>query len=103
VLPLLWAVLENDNDYLPREMTDRIQETVVQVSQLPDDESPVKKVVLVVSGNEGKLYLDELEGDVGGDGGGNGGGNGGATGGACQAVKEREQLQVIYSQITSLR
>jgi hypothetical protein len=84
-------------------MTDRIQETVVQVSQLPDDENPVKKVVLVVSGNEGKLYLDELEDDVGGDGGGNGGGNGGATGGACQAAKEREQLQVIYSQITSLR
>jgi hypothetical protein len=33
----------------------------------------VKKEVMVVFGNEGEMYLDELEGDDGGDGGGNGG------------------------------
>jgi hypothetical protein len=57
------------------------------------------KVVLVVSGNEGELYLDELEGNEGGGG----GGNGGANGGAHQAVSEREWPQAIYSQMESLR
>jgi hypothetical protein len=49
-------------------MMGRIQAAVRQVSQLADDKNPVKKVVLVVSGNEGKWYLDELEGDEGRDG-----------------------------------
>jgi hypothetical protein len=80
--------------------TDQTQEAVRQVSQLPDDENPVKKVVLVfVSRNKGELYLDELEGDEGGDR----CGNGGATGGARQAANEREWLQAIYSQLASLR
>jgi hypothetical protein len=37
VLPLLWAVFENDNNYLP----------VRQVSQLSDYENPVKKGMLL--------------------------------------------------------
>jgi hypothetical protein len=60
----------------------------------------VKKVRLVISGNEWELYLDKLA--DGGDDGGNGGGAANA-GGAGQAVNEREQMQAIYSQITSLR
>jgi hypothetical protein len=67
-LPLLWTVFKTDDNYLLREMMGRIQAAVRQVSQLADDKNPVKKVVLVVSGNEGKWYLDELEGDEGRDG-----------------------------------
>jgi hypothetical protein len=101
-LPLLWAVFENGDDYLPKGMTDRIREAVRQVSQLPDDENPVKKVMLVISGNEGELYLDELDGDDGGDG-GDGGGNRVTNTGARQAANERERMQAIYAQMTSLR
>jgi hypothetical protein len=65
----IWAVFDNDDNSPSREMTDQIQEAVRQVSQLPDDKNPVKKVVLVfVSRNKGELYLDELEGDESGDG-----------------------------------
>jgi hypothetical protein len=53
-LPLLWTVFKTDDNYLLREMMGRIQAAVRQVSQLADDKNPVKKVVLVVSGNEGK-------------------------------------------------
>jgi hypothetical protein len=86
-LPLRWAVFENGENYLPREMTDRICAAVQQVSQLPDDENPVKKVRLVMSGDEGESCLGEL--DDGGDAGGDGEGvvN---TGGARQAANERE-------------
>ncbi len=54
---------------------------------------------LVISGNEGELYLDELDG---GDEGG-GAGNAANAGGARQAANEREQMQAIYSQMASLR
>jgi hypothetical protein len=100
-LPLLWADFENDNDYLPRGMTDRIREAVRQVSQLPDNENPVKKAMLVISGNEGELYLDELDGDDGGDG--DGGGSRVTNTGARQAANDRERMQAIYAQMTSLR
>jgi glutathionylspermidine synthase len=89
-LPLLWSVFEDDNEYLPR--------AVRSISQLPDGKNPVKKVWLVISGNEGELYLDELDG---GDEGG-GAGNAANAGGACQAVNKREQMQAIYSQMASL-
>jgi hypothetical protein len=52
-------------------MMHRILEAVGQVYQLPDDENPVKKVLLVVSWNKGKIYLDKLEGNNGGGRGGN--------------------------------
>jgi hypothetical protein len=42
-------------------MTDHIREAVGQVSHLPDDKNTVKKVVLVVSGNKGELYFDDIE------------------------------------------
>jgi hypothetical protein len=62
----------------------------------------VKKVRLVISGDEGELYLDEF--DDGGKAGGDGGGIVNA-GGARQAAneRERERLQAIYSQLTALR
>jgi hypothetical protein len=64
----------NGSNYLfRRKMTDGIGEAVWQVLQLPHVENPVKKVVLVLSGNKCELYLDELEVNHGGSRGGNGG------------------------------
>jgi hypothetical protein len=60
-LPLRWAVFENDDDYLPRGSTYHTREAVHKVSQHPDNENPVKKAMLAISGNECELYLDELD------------------------------------------
>jgi hypothetical protein len=98
-LPLLWSVFEDDAvAYLPQATTDRIREASRLVSQLPGNKNPVQKVRLDVSGNEGELYLDDLD-DGDEEGGVAIGGNGG---GARQAANEREQMQAIYLQMTLL-
>jgi hypothetical protein len=60
---------------------------------LPADENPVKKVLLVITGDEGLVYLDEV-GDPGNDGGGPA---------VRQQANEREQMLALQSQISALQ
>jgi hypothetical protein len=51
--------------------------------------------MLVVSGNEGELYLDEIDADEGG--------GGVANARARLDMNERDRMQALYAQMTSLR
>ena len=64
---------------------------------LPENENPVKKVLLVVTGDEGEVYLDEIRGNLGGDGGTGGGGNALLT-----QASQQDQLLALYSRVSSL-
>jgi hypothetical protein len=58
---LLWFIFSPDSsNYLPTPLQDCIENAYNGIGQLPPGENPVKKIPLVVSGNEGELYLDEL-------------------------------------------
>jgi hypothetical protein len=67
--PLLWMVFSSI-DYLPAAMRERIRTAYFNIPDnarvLPADENPVKKVLLVITGDEGLVYLDEV-GDPGND------------------------------------
>ena len=109
---LMWYVFapEGQND-VPQNIRDRVKNAYVTVNnQLEEDDNPIAKIPLVITGNEGEVYMDAIphdengggEGD--GDGGiGNGGGNHGGQGGAFINRPTRQQLLAVHSQILSVR
>ena len=97
--PLLWMALSDDaGRFLPQELVDRIKTAYINIRVLPENENPVKKVLLIVTGDEGEVYLDEIGGNLGGDGGAGGGGNA-----LLMQASQRDQLLALYSQVSSLR
>jgi hypothetical protein len=69
-------------------------------NDLPEGRNPVKKIPLVITGNEGEVYIDEIpDGMVGNNGNGDGAGNG-AGGFIDRPV--RQQLLAIHSQLLGL-
>ena len=46
--------------YLPETMRNRVRAVYENIRVLPVDENPVEKVMLVVTGFEGEVYLDEI-------------------------------------------
>jgi hypothetical protein len=75
---------------------------------LPDGTNPIKKIPLVITGNEGEVYMDEIpDGIVGNNsnGVGVGAGNNGAVvaGGGLIDRQVQEQLLTIHSQLNGLR
>jgi hypothetical protein len=63
----LWFLFSPDSsNYLLTALQDRVETAYNSIGQLPPGKNPVKKIALVVSGNEGELYLDELGKDYGG-------------------------------------
>jgi hypothetical protein len=96
-LPLLWAVSEDERPvWVPEAIRSRILTAYSAVVRLlPIGENPVKRVPLVVTGDDGVVYMDEIGGNAQGDG---GAGNrtvrlGDNTG---------DQLMAIYSQIAGV-
>ena len=68
---LLWLVFEDRNTagdkYLPEELSDRVWLAYRDIPgrTLPLIENPIKKVLLIVTGDEGAVYIDELGGSDG--------------------------------------
>jgi hypothetical protein len=93
---LLWAVFEDFGVYLPIALRNRIQTAYADIPgrQLVAGENPVKRVPLVVSGNEGEVYIDELAGDDDDDDG---------ERPRRRARYERNELLGLHSQVTLLR
>ena len=96
--PLLWMALSDDaGRFLPQEFVDQIKTAYINICVLPEHENPVKKVLLVVTGDEGEVYLDEMRGNLGGDDGTDGGGNA-----LLMQASQQDQLLALYSQVSSL-
>mgnify|MGYP006194146055 CR=1 FL=1 len=60
--PLLWASFESTlQEYLPPALTRRIQSAYGFVRRLPQGKNPVEKRLVVVTGSEAELYIDEID------------------------------------------
>jgi hypothetical protein len=92
-LPLLWAVCNNERPvWVPEAIQARILTAYSEVDRLlPVGENPVKRVPLVVTGNNGMVYMDKIGKDR------EGGGAGNRT--SRLADNLADQLVAIYSQI----
>jgi hypothetical protein len=112
---LMWYAFapEGDED-MPHWLYRRIHDAYNLLPvRLPDDENPIEKIPVVITGSEGEVYIDEIPGEGENNGGGNGntGGNGnnGGGGGGPNALgglgnrPVREQLLAQHSQISALR
>jgi hypothetical protein len=86
--PLLWMLFSSQKTYLPQAMRDRVSSAYNNIRLLPAAENPVKKILLVVTGNEGEVYLDEV---------------GTEQNQMLRQTNERELLMALHSQISTLR
>jgi hypothetical protein len=94
---LLWVAFEDFGVYLPQGLRNRIQTAYADIpgQQLEPGENPVKKVLLVVSGNEGEVYIDALD-DEDDE-------NDGDGPPRRRRRHERDELLGLHSQMASLR
>jgi hypothetical protein len=97
-LPILWACFEDRmEEYMPPALRNRILAAYENIRQLEPEENPVKKVLLVVTGHEAEVYIDEITEDMDEvDGGGNN--HHEARGAGMEA-----NFRALYSQMTALR
>jgi hypothetical protein len=60
--PLLWASFESTlQEYLPPALTRLIWSAYAFVCHLPQGKNPVEKRLVVVTGSEAELYIDEID------------------------------------------
>jgi hypothetical protein len=86
--PLLWMIFSSERNCLPQAMRDHIQTAYNNIHVLPAGENSVKKILLVVTGNEGEVFLDEVGND---------------QNQMFRQSNERDQLLALHSQISALR
>jgi hypothetical protein len=58
--PLLWMIFLDGSTYHPETMRNRVRAAYENICVPSADENPVEKVMLVVTGFEGEVYLDEI-------------------------------------------
>jgi len=98
---LLWLVFEErsrtNEPYLPSDLHDLIWEAYRDIPgrTLPLIENPIRKVLLLVTGDEGEVFVDELVGEDE-DGSDN---NGRRT----RRRFERDEMRALHSQVAGLR
>ena len=57
--PLLWMVLLDDADrFIPQELVDWIKTAYINICVAPENENPVKKFLLVVTGDIGEILVE---------------------------------------------
>ena len=92
---------EGDAD-LPPDLYGQIHQAYdAIVNDLPDGSNPVKKLPLVITGNEGEVYIDEIPDGMAGNNGNNGKGAENNVGGFIDRPI-RQQLLAIHSQLLGL-
>lgn len=104
---LLWYIFDPTGDTdIPQEIYQRVTNAYTQIrGTLPADTNPVTKVPMVLSGNEGEVYFDELptENAIATAAGGTAATSGSIVGGSFIDRPIREQLLAIHSQLMGLR
>jgi hypothetical protein len=80
---LLWMLFSSERNYLPQAMRDCVQTENNNIHLLPAHKNLVKKILLVVTGKKGNVYLDEVVND--------------------QNQMFRQSNERIHSQISALR
>jgi hypothetical protein len=80
---LLCLIFSSGSNNLSQACQDHVQTAYSKITQIPaGEQNPVEKIALVISGNEGELYLGEMVEDLGGGGAQNGAEHGN-RGGCC--------------------
>jgi len=95
---LLWLVFSEENSYVPDEVTrERICHAYNGIRLLPENVNPIEKILIVVTGDDAEVHLNEV-----GQAAGGGGAVGGAGGGG-QPRSQRDQLLAMQSDLVSIR
>lgn len=95
---LLWAIYSDElSGIIDQEMKERVKAAVAEVvgDRLADGVSPIRKIPLIITGNEGALTITEMHDDENNDANNGGGRN-------MMGVMENE-VRVILSNVHSLR
>jgi hypothetical protein len=97
---LLWyAFSEMGASDLPLDLFRRIHEAYDGINNdMPEGINPVKKIALVITGNQGEVYMDEIPDGMVGD---NGAGINGGVGGFIDRPV-RDQLLALHSQMLGI-
>jgi hypothetical protein len=96
---LLWACFDEVmKELLPAALLTRILTAYAAIRRLPEGESPVKKVLLVVTGDEDQVNIEEIGGDADHDGDADQQAAMRQVGGST-----REELLALHAQNTALR
>jgi regulator of replication initiation timing len=94
---LLWFAFSDEQEHLPTALRERIHHAYTEIQELPDNVNPVEKLLLVITGNEGEVFLDEV---VGNDTPPGAPGDNQAN---RQQTNERNQMIGLISQVNTLR
>ena len=99
---VLWACLDpHYRTYVPDELLRRVTSSYERIKIPESDNNPIKKVGLVVVGNEGQLFIDFLPSDqdeadpdhVGAD----------VSTAAYRRRRQNAELQAVFSQLAAIR
>ena len=98
-LPILWACFRDEmEDYMPPAMRTRIRAAYGIMRLLEPEVNPVKKILLVVTGSESEVHIDEVDMDFDPCDHGAGGNNAVQHGAGADA-----NFRALYAQNTVLR
>jgi hypothetical protein len=93
---LLWACFDAEvKEILPPALSDRIRTAYAAIRRLPEGENPVKKVLLVVTGDDDQLNIEEIGGPDDADA--------NQPAARRQMGSTREELLALHSQNAGLR
>jgi hypothetical protein len=102
-LPILWACFDDEMvAYMPAVMRNRIRAAYENIRQLEPEVNPVKKILLLVTGVDAEVYIDEIN-DMDVDGGvNNAAGNAAAAQAGARNGAEANH-RALYAQLTAGR
>lgn len=109
-LPVLWASFEAAMEsYIPAKLRTRIREAYKLVCQLPEDENPVHRIPIIVTGHDDQVHIDDLfENEDNSNTAANGEteehvGNGALIPSFANRGSNENQFRALYSQINAAR
>lgn len=105
---LLWRIFSQDGEAaIPQVIRQRVIVAYQIIKLLDDGINPISRIPLVITGDEGEVYMDPIAEDDGAaygeNGGANNNGGGGGGEGAFVNRPTRQQLLALHSQMIQLR
>jgi hypothetical protein len=108
--PVLWACFdERLQSFVPEIIKDRVRREYLRIRVLDENVNPVKRVLLIISGYESEIHIDEVAGQeefFSGDGNeleGNTGGTNGRNARNSLLANNLDNFRALYAQNLSLR
>jgi len=100
-LPILWAAFDDEMEaYMPATLRNRIRTAYEYIRQLDITENQVKKVLLVVTGEDYEVHIDQVfDAKAGNENNGQGNNNNQGQGHGIT----RQEFQALYAQGTAMR